>query len=120
MTVSTQGSTGIIFVQKFSAAFQTCNIDALFARLTNNSTVQGAPVLVQGVTELTVFSSDPLNGYSSIGSIGINPGSSQVSRVDNNISNEKELILTGVTYASTAFQPAPAQNWYINGVTSCP
>ena len=120
MTVSPQGSTGIIFVQKFSAAFQTCNINALFSRLTNDSSALGGSVLVQGVSELTVFSSDPLNGYSSIGSISINPGSSQASIVDNGISNEKELRLTGVTYASSEFQPAPAQNWYINGVTSCP
>ena len=33
---------------------------------------------------------------------------------------EIELILTNVSVVSSAFQPAPAENWYINGVSSCP
>ena len=118
MTVATQGNT-FKFIQTYNASFQTCNINALFSRLTNNSSTQGGAVSIQGVASMTVSSENPLNNYSSIGTIGINPGTSQAQLVEDGTSNEKILSLTNVTFALGAFQPSGAENWYISGVSSC-
>ena len=68
---------------------------------------------------MTVRSENPLNNYSSIGTIGINPGTSQAQLVEDGTSNEKILSFTNVTFALCAFQPSGAENWYISGVSSC-
>ena len=123
MTVSNQGNGRVVFVQTLNAlqGSSTCNISTLLGRLTNNLGSEGATTRIQGVTQLTVFSSDALTGFSSIGSMQFVSSSQATYRTNSmGYATEIELILTNVSVVSSAFQPAPAENWYINGVSSCP
>ena len=123
MTVSNQGNGRVVFVQTLNAlqGSSTCNISTLLGKLTNGLGSEGSTTRIQGVTQLTVYSSQALTGYSSIGSMQFLSNSQAAYRTNSmGYATEIELILTGVSVLDSAFQPASAENWYINGTTSCP
>lgn len=98
----------------------SCNIQHLWSKITGDAALNSGTRNIQGVAELQFHSPWVSDCYYSIGSVGIAGGRATYVPCGQGCSPVAEWInISGVSFASTAFPPHPAKNFYIVGPTAC-